>query len=102
MKKSENTHKEKHSELFGNGGKKSALGKQEDILDTIFKDITKVEPKVFIEFRHQHDFQNQNLQQKSLSHTDNKVSCSFTATNVSVHTSNEVKKLTDDEIRMEY
>ena len=59
MKKSENTHKDKHSELFGNVGKKRAF--QQDIIETIFQDITKVEPKAFIEYRRQHDFQNQNL-----------------------------------------
>ena len=60
-----------------------------------------VEPKVFVKYRRQVDLSN-NIQQRTLSHTNNAVSQSFTSTTASIKTKNSVKALGDDEIRLEY
>jgi hypothetical protein len=64
--------------------------------------LKRIDPLTFVKYRKFHDPLGKNLQQRSLTHTDNKVATSFTSTSLSIHTKNEIKKLTDNEIRMEY
>jgi peptidyl-prolyl cis-trans isomerase-like 2 len=64
--------------------------------------LMKVDPLTFIAYRRHHDVQRKNIQQKSLSHTDGQTSISFTSTNAAIATNNQLQKLSDDEIRVEY
>ena len=61
---------------------------------------TKVDSNVYLEYRKIFgDIRSANLQQKSTSHTTNQASLSATSTKANVKTVNDIKELTEAEIR---